>query len=173
MIKKNQDHLALKDARNLLARLQEGEPFRDYVQDRLRLVLPALAVFVLVSLACAAATAVAFADLSSWLTLPGFLLAPAVLVGSLYVQGLVFFSWLEARALALALGHRPRGVVGELPPVPWLLAALALLVPLALLVTLAPVLAVVLAAAAAMVPFLYVRLDRSGKSRLTRPRAAV
>lgn len=173
MMKKNQDYLGLKDARNLLARLQDGEPFRDHVQDRLRLVIPALALFALISLACAAATAISFADLSSWLTLPGFLLAPAVLVGSLYVQGLVFFSWLERRALALALGHRPRGPVGELPPVPWLLAAAALLVPLALLATLAPVVALVLVAAGALVPFLYVRLDRADKSRLTRPRAAV
>jgi hypothetical protein len=173
-IKIDGDFFGLEDARGLLARLQEGEAFRSHVQKRLRLVVPALAVYALVAVACGAATAVFFADLSSWLALPGFLLAPAVLVGSLYVQALVFLLWLERRALALALGHAPRGGVGELPRVPWLLAALLLFVPLVMLAGLWPLLAVVLVAAGALVPLLYVRLDRArGKTRLTRSRAAV
>jgi hypothetical protein len=173
-MKNDQDVLALDDARKVLSRLRQGEPFRDHVEERLRLVLPASAVFALVALACAAATAVFFADLSSWLALPGFLLAPAVLVGSLYVQGLVFFLWLESRALAFALGQAPRRGMGELPRVPWRLAAAVLFVPLLLLLRVWPVLAIVLIAAAVLVPLLYVRLDRAPrKSRLTRSRAAV
>jgi hypothetical protein len=170
-MKIDQDVFGLKDARNLLARLQEGQPFRAHVQDRLRLVLPALALYALLAAAGAAATAVFFADLSSWLTLPGFLLAPVVLVGSLYLLGLVFLLWLERRALALALGHRPRGGMGELPRVPP--GALLVILPLLLLLGVWPLLAVVLIAAGALVPLLYVRLDRGGKARLTSSRAPV
>lgn len=172
---KDMDLLALGEAGKLAERLREGEAFRGYLQQRLRLVLPAFAVFTLVALGCAAATAVFFADLSSWLTLPGFLLAPAVLVGSFYTMALVFLGWLERRALGHALGHAPRGdALSELAAVPWPLAAAMLGVPLAMLASVWPLLALPLVAAAAMVPFLYVRLDRSPhRSRLTRHRAAV
>ncbi|HUF80122.1 MAG TPA: hypothetical protein VMN03_03230 [Burkholderiales bacterium] len=163
------DHLGLKDARRLLARLQDGEAFRGYVQDRLRLVLPVFALAVLISFACAAATAISVIELSSWLALPAFLLAPVALAGSFYVQAVVFLLWVEGRALAQALGHRPRaGGMGELPRVPWL-AAPALFVPLALLASLAPLLTLVLVAAGALAPVLYVRFDRG----LTKVRVAV
>jgi hypothetical protein len=162
------DHLGLKDARRLLARLQDGEAFRGYVEDRLRLVLPILALAVLISFACGAATAIWIIELSSWLALPAFLLAPVALAGSLYVQALVFLLWVERRALAQALGHRPRGGMGELPRVPWL-AVPALLVPLALLASLTPLVALVLIAAGALAPVLYVRFDRG----LTKARVAV
>lgn len=172
-MKSKRDFLAVEDARNLLAGLREGAAFRDYLQGRLRLVLPALGLFVLIGFACAAATAVFFAELSNWLTLPAFLLAPAVLIASLYVQGLAFLSWLERRALATALGHRPRGI-GELPRVPWPLAAVALFFPLVLLAAVAPLAALILVGLAALVPFAYAKLDRARpKSRLTRSRAAV
>ncbi|MGH8742638.1 MAG: hypothetical protein ACREUN_17075 [Burkholderiales bacterium] len=172
-VKMSQDYLGFKDARSLFARLQKGEAFHAHLQDRLRLVIPALALCALIAFASAAATAIFFLEISSWLVLPAFLLAAVVLAGSLFVQGLVFLSWLERRALALALGHRPRDGRGELPRVPWLLAALVLFIPLALLASLAPLVALVLAAAGALVPFLYARLDRAANSRLTRPRAAV
>lgn len=161
-----QDFFGFEDARGLFTRLQQNEAFRRYLHKRLRLVVPAAALFALVSIACAAATAISFAELSTWLTLPGFLLAPVVLVGSLFVQGLVFLSWLERRALARALGRRPRDGVGELPPVPWALAALVVFIPLALLAVLSPLVAVALVAAAALVPLLYVRLESTpGKRR--------
>jgi hypothetical protein len=171
-MKIDQDFFGLKDAQNLLAHLREGEPFRAHVQERLRLVVPSLAVFALLAAAGAAATAVFLADLSSWLTLPGFLLAPAVLAGSLYLLGLAFLLWLERRALSLALGHKPRGGLGELPSLPP--GALLMLLPLLMLLAVWPLAAVVLIAAAALVPLLYARLDRGPrKPRLTRPRAAV
>jgi hypothetical protein len=173
-MKRNVDPLGLEQAQGLATRLRAGEAFREHLEERLRLVLPAFAVLGLVALACAMATAVFFADLSSWLALPGFLLAPVVLVGSLYVQGLVFLSWLESRALAMALGRTPGESLGELPSVPWPAAAALLFVPLALLLGVWPVLAVVLVAAGALVPLLYVRLDKAPrKRRLTRSRAAV
>jgi hypothetical protein len=171
-MKTDQDFFGLKDAQNLLARLQDGQPLRAHVQERMRLVVPALAVYALLAAACGAATAVFFADLSSWLTLPGFLLAPAVLVGSLYLLGLVFLLWVERRALSLALGHRPRGGLGELPRVPP--GALLVLLPALLVLAVWPLLAVTLLAAAALVPLLYARLDKGArKSGLTRSRATV
>ncbi len=165
----------LNEVRGLAARLRDGAALRSHVQDRLRLVVPAFVLFALIAFACAAATAVFFANLSSWLALPGFLLAPVVLAGSLLVQGLVFLLWIEGRALAFALGHAPRGGgIGELPRIPWALAALLLLVPLAMLASVWPLAALVLAAAGALTPLLYARFDRApGKSRLTRSRAAV
>lgn len=172
-MKSTPDFLALDDARSLLAGLREGAAFRGYLQRRARLVLPAIGLFVLIAAACAAGVAVFFAELSNWLALPGFLLAPAVLVASFYVQGLAFLAWLERRALALALGHRPRGL-GELPRPPWALAGVALFFPFSLLLSVAPVTALVLAALAAGLPFAYAKLDRpQGRSRLTRSRAAV
>jgi hypothetical protein len=162
------DYLGLKDARRLISRLQDGEAFRGYVEDRLRLVLPVIALALLASFACAAATAIFFIELSSWLALPAFLLAPVALAGSLYVQVVAFLLWVESRALAQALGHRPRGALGEQPRLPWL-AAPALLVPLALLASLAPLVALVLVAALALAPALYVRFDRG----LTKARVAV
>lgn len=153
--------LGLDDARRMLARLQHGEAFRRYLAGRLRLLVPAAGVLVLVSVACAAATAIFFAELNSWLALPALLLALVVLVGSLYVQALALFTWLEERALAAALGRRPRGSPRRWPRVPWILAALVLLVPLALLVSLSPAAGALVLAAGAAVPFLYTRLDRA------------
>ncbi|TMI03006.1 MAG: hypothetical protein E6H43_05095 [Betaproteobacteria bacterium] len=87
----------LSEARNLLHRFQEGEAFKLYVLRRIWRVIPVGLVIVLVSLACAAATVLFFAAGGSWLALPAFLLAPFILIGSLFVQLYVFFSWLESR----------------------------------------------------------------------------
>lgn len=154
------DYLGVHEARKLVARLQAGEAFRRYLAGRLRLVALAALVFLLVSIACAAATVVFLGDLHSWLALPALILAPLVLIGSLYVQGLTFLSWLESRALALALGHRPRGMATPLPRVPWLLAALVLVLPLGLLASVSAQAALLVVALAALVPVLYAKLDR-------------
>jgi hypothetical protein len=155
------DYLGVDQARKLMARMQVGEAFRGYLSRRVALVAPAGLVFLLVSLACAGATVVFLGGLHSWLALPALALAPLVLVGGVYVQGLVFLSWLEGRALARALGHRPRGATKmPLPRVPWLLAVPALLLPLLLLATVSVQAALVLVAAIALVPVLYARLDR-------------
>jgi len=100
----------LSEARNLLHRFQEGEAFKLYVLRRIWLVIPVGLVIVLVSLACAAATVLFFAAGGSWLALPAFVLAPFILIGSLFVQLYVFFSWLESRALAKAFRRRARPV---------------------------------------------------------------
>jgi hypothetical protein len=136
------------NAQDLLRRFKEVEGIQSYVRERTRLVLPAILVMAFIGIACAIGVVVAFANWHSLLTLLGILLLPVTLLGSLFVQAYVFFSWIEGRALARELGHRHRpppgaaagwlsakfGVdMGPFPPVPWVLAAIFLFAPLVLL----------------------------------------
>jgi hypothetical protein len=152
----------LKDARDLATRFQDGQGFRHYVSTRMPLVIPTGLLFLLISIACAAATVIFLAERHPMLALPGLLLAPLVLVGSLFVQVYVFGSWLENRALARALGHRKNAGIdlGELPPVPWTVAAIFLLAPLALLAVVSAKAALVLIVLAVLIPVLFDRIDR-------------
>lgn len=165
----------LNDALALAHRYREGESFRRYVRSRLRLVIPALALLLLASFACAMAAIMLFVGPRPLLALLGLLLAPVVLVGSLFVQLYVFFAWLEERALAQSLGH-PTGPapgrfaawtekklgadLGRMPPVPWVLAAIFVLAPIAVLTQLAPKTAALLIVLLVLAPILYARLDR-------------
>lgn len=165
----------LSDARKLATRFQEAPGFRDYLRRRLPLVVPAGLLFVLISVACAATTVIFLADRHPMLALPGLILAPLVLLGSVFVEFYVFFSWLEGRALAKALGPRgarPKGLLGtwmlkklridmcEFPSVPWSLAAIFLFLPLVFLVVVATRFALVLIVLAVLTPILFARFDR-------------
>ncbi|HWQ38015.1 MAG TPA: hypothetical protein VNM24_05280 [Burkholderiales bacterium] len=165
----------LNEAANLAGRFREGKAFRLYVLDRKRLVFPAGLLILLISALCAAAPVVFFGDLHRHLALPAVLLAPFVLVGSLFVQAYVFFSWLENRALARALGRRARppqsafaswfwnttGVdLGTAPRIPWILVALFILSPLAMLASFAADVAAILVGLAILAPFVYSYFDR-------------
>lgn len=165
----------LLEAQKLAKRYEEVDGFRLYVQERKRLVIPAVLLFVLISIACAAGTVVFIAGAYSLLALPALLLAPVILVGSLFVQVYVFFYWLENRALAQALGHRPKAAQGLLavwlrkkfgvdmgapPPVPWILATVVLFAPLAMLAYFALKAALVLIFVAILIPFVFSWLDR-------------
>jgi hypothetical protein len=150
-------------ARELAARFQGSPGFQEYLQSRLVLLVPAGLVFLLISVACAAAMVIFLAERHPLLALPGLVLAPLILLGSLFVQGYVFASWLEDRAIARALGRRCAGRwvdMGRLPPVPWALAAAFLLLPLALLALLATPAALLLCVLGLATPVLYARLDR-------------
>ena len=151
-------------ARELAARLQSSPGFQAYLQSRLVLIVPAGLVFLLISVACAAGIVVFLAERHPLLALPGLVLAPLILLGSLFVQGYVFASWLEDRAIAHALGRRRAGRwgldMGKLPPIPWVLAAAFLLLPLVLLALLAIPAALVLSVLGLATPVLYARLDR-------------
>lgn len=164
----------LNEAQNLAHRFQEGEEFQLYVLERKRLVFPAVLVIVLISIACAAGTVVFLAGAHGLLTLLALVLAPVILIGSLLVQAYVFFSWLENRALARALRHRPKPAqatpvarlsrklridMGPFPPVPWILAAVVLFAPLAMLAYFALNVALVLIVLAILLPILYARFD--------------
>lgn len=165
----------LNDALALAHRFREGEGFRRYVRRRLPLVVPALALILLTAFACAMATVMLLLGPRTLLALLGLLLAPLVLVGSLFVQLYVFFAWVEERALARSLGHRTGPApgkfaawteqklgadLGRMPPVPWVLAAIFVLVPLAILTQLTPKSAALLIVLLVLAPILYARFDR-------------
>ncbi len=164
------------EARNLVGRLQGSDAFRHYVASRMQLVIPALVLFLVISLTCTAASVVFVAGArSSILALLALLFAPIVLIGSLLVQLYVFFAWLEGRALARALPHSPKPAHGPLsgwlvrklnidlgaaPPVPWGLAAIFVAAPLAVLTWVSAKFGLPLIALAILLPVLYARFDR-------------
>jgi hypothetical protein len=165
----------LNEALALAHRYREGESFRRYVRRRLRLVIPALALILLTGFACAMAAIMLFVGARPLPALLGLLLAPVVLVGSLFVQLYVFFAWLEERALALSLGHHTGPApgrfaawtehklgadLGRMPPVPWVLAAIFVFAPIVILTQLAPKTAALLIVLLVLAPILYARFDR-------------
>jgi hypothetical protein len=164
----------LQEAANLYNRYQEGAGFRVYIRDRANLVMPMAALILLTAIACTAGTVVCLAGARAYLMLFVLLLAPFVLIGSVFVQSFLFFGWLENRALAKVLGHRlePEGPVkrwlrkqlraemGKFPPVPWLFAAAFLLLPLLMTAAVAPTVAAVLVAVHAAALVLFARFDR-------------
>jgi hypothetical protein len=164
----------LASAQALARRFREVDGIQLYVNARGRLVLPAIVLMVLISIACAIGVVVFLADRHAWLALLGILLLPAALVGSLFVQAYVFFSWIEGRALARELGCRHQRApgpaarwlstrlgldMGPYPPVPWLLAVLFLIVPLALLAMTWLTLALVVIFLGIALPVAYAKFD--------------
>jgi hypothetical protein len=151
-----------KDAWKLMLRFREAEGFRNYLRLRLPLVIPAMALFVLISVACAAAIVIFLADRHALLALPGMVLAPFVLAGSFFVQAYVFFSWLETRALAQALGRRKKTPFdfGQFPRVPWALGGVFLILPLAILAAISGTTALVLILLVVATTVLFARFDR-------------
>jgi hypothetical protein len=164
----------LKHAQGLLHRFQQGEGFQRYVHSRMPLIGPAVGLMVLTSVAFAASTVVFLAGTRFWLGLPALMLSPFILVGSFAVQAFVFFSWIEGRALALALGRRtaapgPVGVwlsknlradMGAVPPVPWIFAAIFVLLPLVVLAMVSAKATAVLVVLHVAAPVIYARFDR-------------
>ncbi|HUJ85847.1 MAG TPA: hypothetical protein VLX30_03235 [Burkholderiales bacterium] len=169
----------LEDALSLARRYREVDAFHDYIGRRARLVIPVLALIGVTALACGLAPVMALVGTRFVSALAGLLLAPVMLLGSLFVLGLVFFSWLEERSLARTLGHRtarePKAMrwlrkklgadLGRPPRVPWLLAAVFVALPFALLLKLAPVIAAILLALLAAAPVAFARLDPPSRRR--------
>jgi hypothetical protein len=165
----------MQDALNLVQRYQQGELFRRYVTQRMWLVAPAALLIVATSLVLAFGIVVFVGGTRPMTVLLSLLLAPFVLIGSLFVQGYMFLSWLEGRSLAKSLGHsvgKSRGKLtawiekhieadlGAMPPVPWLLAAIFLLAPLVALAMAAPKLAIAVILLQILAPIAFARLDR-------------
>lgn len=150
-----------RDAAKLYQRLQHAG-FRQYLGRRAAFVVPAMALFFLISIACAAALVILFAERHAMLALPGMVLAPFVLLGSFFVETFVFLSWLEGRALAQALGRRSRTRFdfGAMPRVPWVLAAGFLGLPLLLLAAVSLTAALVLILLAVVITAAIARFDR-------------
>src|SRR3954453_8224707 len=165
----------LANAQSLAHRYREVDGFRFYVHERFGLLLPAVLAIALISIACAIGVVVYLADHHSLLALVGILLLPVVLAGSFLVQAYVFFAWIEGRALAheLRMRHRPPpgasarwlmrkfGLdMGPFPPVPWLLAALFVALPLGLLVATWWSFALVAIFVGVITPIAYAKLER-------------
>jgi hypothetical protein len=166
----------LVEGRNLAGRLQGSDVFRHYVTRRMRLVAPAILLFLATSVACTAASIVYVAGArSSFLVLIALLCAPVVLLGSLFVELYVFFSWLEGRALARAyhrsaqtergpirawLVRKLKADLGAIPRIPWGFAAVFLFVPLGLLAAISGKFAAAVIVLGILLPIAYARLDR-------------
>lgn len=163
----------VEDALNLVQRYQEGQGFQGYVLERMRLVVPVGLLILVTSIGCAAATVLYIGGTRPTLVLLAILLVPFVLLGSFFVQAYVFAFWLENRALARDLHHRPAAAgpmaarlrkaginVGSIPPVPWALAALFLVLPLGMLTVVVPKVGIALIALLVVAPVAFARLDR-------------
>lgn len=164
----------LKDALNLAHRFQQGELFRQYVVQRMWLVIPAAALMLATSLALAFGIVMYVGGTRPLTVLFSLLLAPFVLIGSLFVQAYLFLSWLEGRGLAKSLGRRTKARgraaawiykhldadLGTMPPVPWLLAGIFIALPLAILVLAWPKLAIAVIVLQVLAPIAFARLDR-------------
>jgi hypothetical protein len=165
----------LDDAAGLARRYRDLDAFRDYLGERARLVLPACLLIVVTAVALGLTPVMLLVGTQAFLALGGLLLAPVVLVGSLFVLALVFFSWLEERSLARTLGHRTarapgpvarwlrktlRADLGRAPRVPWLMATVFVGLPFVALATQTPAIALTLAVLLAALPVAFARLDR-------------
>ena len=163
----------VSEAQSLYQRFEKSEAFQGYVKERLRLVIPALAVFLFVSLAAAAGTVMLVGGTRSILVLLGLIAAPFLLIGSMFVQSFVFFWWLEWRAIDRLSGRAPkppagmprtraevRALLGRPPEVPWIPAAVFLLLPFLALAALDLKWALMLLLLLAATPVAYSLLDR-------------
>jgi hypothetical protein len=163
-----------EDALSLVRRYREVEVFHNYVDERARLVIPALVLIGATAVACGMVPIMALVGTSAVSALAGLLLMFVMLIGSLFVLGLVFFSWLEERSLARTLRRRTAresramrwmrkklgADLGRPPRVPWLLAAVFVALPFALLLSLAPLIAAILIVLLVAAPVAFARLDR-------------
>lgn len=164
----------LTETQNLWQRFQRGGAFRIYLRDRLQFVIPALAIFLAYSVATTAGTVISLGGTRSILVLFGLLAAPFVLIGTLYVQVIVFFLWLENRTIARATRHIPPTPKAELaataagllsvargfPLAVQAIGAAILIVPLAFLWSLSPSLALLMLVLMGATPFAYSLADR-------------
>lgn len=149
----------LHEAPNLLQRYKHGDAFRRYVQRHLPLVVAALVVFLTVSAANTAAMVVFFGGTSELMVLALLVLAPFVLLGSLFVQTFIFFSWLEQRAIDRVAGRRPCTIQEHLPRAPWTLAALFVAAPFFVLALVSIKVAVTLLLVFILTPIAFSLLD--------------
>ncbi|HZM33700.1 MAG TPA: hypothetical protein VFC18_04325 [Burkholderiales bacterium] len=163
----------VEDALALAGRYKEIEALRRYAAERRPLLQGASAAFLFIGLACGAGVFAFLASVGGWMTLPAMMLAPLVALCSLFVIFYIFYSWVEARALAGALGHRTNRALAveswlrrkanidllARPDVPWIAAGLLVALPLGLLVAAAPLVGVAVLLLAIASPLVYARMD--------------
>jgi hypothetical protein len=164
----------IRDARDFLLKFQRDEILREYLAARVWAVLAMLLLFFLISTVCAIDimfNSVRLIPLPVPVWYRGFalLLGAVVWVGGVVAQLYVFLIWLEERAAEKSRSARgirvalPAGVLAylkysrALPP--WILVALCVVVPLAILAGHAPLLALPLIALAILAPVLFRKFD--------------
>src|SRR5260221_9828750 len=103
----------VQEARNLAARYAASDAFRGYINHRKHLVIPALLLILAIALSSTVASVVFAAGTRPLFVLIALILAPVLVLGSVFVQAYVFFAWLEGRALARMLAHRPKAAGGK------------------------------------------------------------
>ena len=163
----------LRDAQDLLLKFQRDEVFSEYFASRIWIVLAMVLVFVLVSSVCSIDLMFRVAHLTSdpplWLKPVALLVGVAVWVCGVTAQIYVFLIWLEERAAQKSRSERglrvkiPAGVLAylkysrALPP--WILVALCVVAPLAILAGHAPLIALLLVALGILAPVLFKKFD--------------
>jgi hypothetical protein len=149
----------LHDAPNLFQRYKHGDAFRHYVRRHVPFVVAAMIVFLTVSTATTAAMVVFFGGTNGFVVFACLVLAPVVLIGSLFVQLYVFFSWLERRAVDRVSGRAPSTLQQHLPEVPWVLATLFLVLPFFILALVSIKVAATLLVVVILTPVAFSLLD--------------
>ena len=164
----------LRDARDLALKFQRDEVFREYVVARMWVVIPVIFVFILVSTVCAVgimfnAARWVLPPVPLWVRGLALFLGGAVWLGGIVAQVYLFLLWLEERAAQRSRSARgievalPKGFLAylkysrALPP--WILVAICVVVPLAILAVNAPVAALLLVSLAILAPVLFKKLD--------------
>ena len=164
----------LRDARDFLLKLRHDEVFREYLAARVWVVLAMLLLFFFISTVCAIdimfnSVRLIRPPVPVWYRGLALLLGAAVWVGGMVAQIYVFLIWLEERAAQKSRRERgirvalPAGVLAylkysrALPP--WILVALCVVVPLAILAGHAPLIAVLLVALEILAPVLFKKFD--------------
>jgi len=164
----------LRDTRNFLLKFQRDEVFREYLAARIWAVLGMLLLFFLISTVCAIdimfnSVRLIRLPVPVWYRGFALLLGAAVWVGGMVAQIYVFLIWLEGRAAQKDRSARgiqvavPSGVLAHLKysrALPaWILVALCVVVPLAIVAGHAPLLALLLVALAILAPVIFRKLD--------------
>lgn len=165
----------LENAQALLKRLRDVESFNCYVHERMPGILAALLVMFLISIGCVMGIVTLLPDMHWMFVLPMLFVLPVVLVGSMFTEVYVFFSWIEGRSMEKALGSRRKAArgalgnwlqrklridIGPFPPVPWFLTTLFLVLPLVMLAYTWLPAAAGFAALGILMPLVYAFLDR-------------
>jgi hypothetical protein len=164
----------LRDALDLVLKLPRDDVFREYVGDRIWIVVGAVLAFFFVSTVCSIDLMFRVAHLVSdsplWLKGFALIVGAVVWAGGLLAQTYVFLIWLEGRA---AQRHReeqgieikvPHGFLAylkysrALPP--WIVVLACVVLPLLIMARRAPMVALALAALAIAAPLVFKKLDR-------------
>jgi hypothetical protein len=164
----------LRDAKDLLLKLQRDEVFSEYFASRIWAVLAMVLVFVLVSSVCSIDVMFRVASLTSdpplWLKPFALVVGAAVWVCGVTAQLYVFLIWLEERAAQKNRSERgihvkvPAGVLAYLKysraTLPWVVIFASIVLPLAIMARRAPLVVVLLVAVSILAPYLFKKLDR-------------